>query len=93
MIAKASEGEYTNAVKFTPSPPRASERQVNGTHYKNLAIQPSDYIVGNDLGWFEGNAVKYITRHRAKGGKQDILKAIHYLELLLEREYPNEDQS
>lgn len=71
-----------------PKVPKASEKQVNGTHYKDLAIQPSDYIVGNDLGWYEGNAVKYITRHRAKGGKQDVLKAIHYLELLLEREYP-----
>lgn len=71
-----------------PKPTKASQKQVNGTHYKDLAIQPSDYIVGNDLGWFEGNAVKYITRHRTKGGKQDILKAIHYLELLLEREYP-----
>ena len=65
-------------------------RQVGGSHYKDCAIQPSDYIVANDLGWYEGNAVKYITRHKKKGGRESILKAIHYLELLLEREYPNE---
>jgi len=65
----------------------ASLRQVGGTHYKDCKIQPTEYIVANELGWCEGNAVKYITRHRKKGGKESILKAIHYLELLLEMEY------
>lgn len=60
------------------------EKQVGGSHYKDMAIQPSEYIVKNGLGWYEGNAVKYISRHHSKGGKEDIKKAIHYLELLLE---------
>lgn len=60
------------------------DKQVGGDHYKTLAIQPGDYIVKNGLGWYEGNAIKYVTRHRVKGQKQDIEKAIHYLELLLE---------
>ena len=65
----------------------AKDRQVNGDHYKNLAIQPGEYIYKNGLGWHEGNAIKYITRHKIKGGKIDIEKAIHYLQLLLEIEY------
>ena len=61
-----------------------SEKQVGGSHYKDMPIQPSEYITKNGLGWYEGNAIKYITRYKTKGGKQDIEKAIHYLELLLE---------
>lgn len=67
---------------------QATDRQVGGDHYKDCGIQPTQYITANNLGWCEGNAVKYITRHRLKNqGKQDIEKAIHYLELLLELEY------
>lgn len=65
----------------------ASKRQINGAHYRDCAIQPSEYIYRNKLGWCEGNAVKYITRHARKNGRQDIEKAIHYLELLLEWQY------
>jgi len=53
-----------------------------------MAIQPSAYIMKNGLSWCEGHAIKYITRHKLKGGRVDIEKAIHYLELLLELEYP-----
>ena len=60
------------------------DKQIGGEHYKNMKIQPSEFIVANELGWYEGNAVKYICRHRQKGGKQDLEKAIHYLELALE---------
>lgn len=62
-------------------------KQVSGTHYKDCGIQPIEYIHANGLNYFEGNAVKYITRHRKKNGKADIEKAIHYLELMLELEY------
>lgn len=68
-------------------PYNATDTQVGGDHYKLNVIQPIDYIMDNELGWCEGNAVKYITRHRNKNGAQDIHKAIHYLNLLLEREY------
>lgn len=63
---------------------KASERQVGGDHYKDMPIQPYEYIVKNNLGWHEGNAIKRISRWREKGGIEDILKAIHELELLLE---------
>jgi hypothetical protein len=61
--------------------------QKNGNHYKDMPIQPSQFIYTMRLNWFEGNAVKYICRHKMKGGKIDIEKAIHYLQLLLEEEY------
>ena len=66
---------------------KASEHQVGGGHYKDMPIQPSEFIHRNGLNWCEGSAIKYICRHRLKGGKEDIQKAIHYLELLLEWEY------
>jgi len=63
---------------------KASDDQVGGSHYKELAIQPSHYIVRNDLGWYEGNIVKYVTRHKQKGQVEDIKKVIHYAQLILE---------
>lgn len=71
-------------------PTSALDKQVSGNHYKDCGIQPIEYIHANNLNYFEGNAVKYITRHRKKNGKADIEKAIHYLELLLEMEYKGE---
>jgi hypothetical protein len=66
---------------------RASQKQVGGDHYKTMPIQPGEFIVANGIGWYEGNAIKYICRHSRKNGAQDIDKAIHYLELVKEREY------
>lgn len=63
--------------------------QVGGHHYKNCSIQPIEYIHANRLGYCEGNVVKYVTRHKTKHGRQDIEKAIHYLQLLLDMEYPD----
>ena len=86
-IARGYEtGEYSHPTRGIASM-SASETQVGGGHYKDLAIQPSEFIHRNRLGWCEGNAIKYVTRHREKNGRQDIEKAIHYLELLLEWEY------
>lgn len=62
----------------------ANEIQVAGSHYKTKAIQPWDYIAANELGYFEGNIVKYVSRWRDKGGVQDLRKAQHYLEKLIE---------
>ena len=63
------------------------EKQVGGKHYKNFRIQPAEFINENKLLFAEGNAIKYICRHSAKGKEQDIRKAIHYLEMILERDY------
>jgi hypothetical protein len=64
----------------------ASEKQVGGDHYRSMAIQPSEFIHRNKLGWHEGNAIKYLCRWRAKGGIKDLEKAIHYIELLIQIE-------
>ena len=62
--------------------------QVGGNHYKDCGIQPVDYIFKNNLDYFEGNVVKYITRHRKKGeGRKDVEKAIHYAQMILELYY------
>jgi hypothetical protein len=68
----------------------ALDKQVSGSHYKDKGIQPIVYIHANDLGFCEGNVVKYVTRHKSKNGAADIRKAIHYLELLLELEYKDD---
>jgi hypothetical protein len=62
-------------------------KQVGGNHYASMAIQPVEFIVANELGFLEGNIVKYVCRHHAKNGAEDIKKAIHYCELLLQTKY------
>ena len=63
------------------------EKQVGGKHYKNMKIQPAEFINENKLLFAEGNAIKYICRHTIKGKQADVRKAIHYLEMILERDY------
>ena len=60
--------------------------QVGGAHYHSKAIQPIEYIMANGLDFCEGNVVKYVTRHAAKGGLDDLEKARHYLDKLIEVE-------
>ena len=64
----------------------ALEVQVGGSHYKDKAIQPVEYIHANHLGFCEGNVVKYVSRWRQKNGIADLEKARHYLDLLIELE-------
>ena len=78
--------ENLSAQRSTPMQ-NARDKQIGGAHYKDMVIQPFDFIHSNGLGWCEGNAVKYICRHASKNGEQDLDKAIHYLELLKELEY------
>ena len=65
----------------------AYKKQVGGSHYRDMKIQPSQFINENKLLFAEGSAIKYICRHAAKGKEQDIHKAIHYLEMIIERDY------
>jgi len=62
----------------------AKSVQVGGSHYKDMPCQPVNFITCNNLGFCEGNAIKYICRYKKKGGVQDLDKAIHYLQLLKE---------
>jgi hypothetical protein len=64
----------------------ANEIQVAGTHYKSQAIQPWDYIISNEIPYMEGNVIKYVSRWRDKGGLDDLRKAQHYLQKLIEVE-------
>lgn len=64
----------------------ANDTQVAGTHYRDKEIQPWDYIALNGIGYLEGCAIKYLTRWKEKGGVQDLHKARHYVEKLIELE-------
>jgi hypothetical protein len=63
-----------------------NKNQVAGQHYKQLAIQPWDYIIANDIGYMEGSVIKYISRWRNKNGLEDLYKARHFLNKLIETE-------
>ncbi len=72
---------------MSEAPKPAKTEQVGGDHYKTLTIQPAEFIHKNKIGYLEGNVIKYIVRHRQKGKRDDVLKAIHYCQLLLDMEY------
>ncbi len=65
----------------------ALDIQAGGNHYKDCAIQPIEFIHANGLDFFQGNIVKYATRHKAKNGAEDLRKVIHYAQLALELQY------
>lgn len=65
---------------------RASDKQISGSHYKKYPIQPYHYCFVNKLNNLQSEAISYITRYKDKGGKQDLEKAIHTIELLIEAE-------
>ena len=67
--------------------PSALDVQEGGNHYKDCPIQPVEYIHANGIGYFEGNVIKYVTRWRAKGGVEDLKKARHYIDMLIEFEW------
>ena len=78
--------KYAATTDATPAPAPAltpNQIQIGGEHYKKMDIQPWDAIHSWDLGFFSGNAVKYIARHRDKGGVEDLKKARHYLDKLI----------
>ena len=63
------------------------KKQVGGKHYIKYKIQPSQFVVENELLYPEGCVIKYILRHRLKGKKEDLKKAIHFIEMIMERDY------
>ena len=68
------------------------KKQIGGSHYLKMKIQPSEFANKNNLPFAEGNAIKYICRHKYKGGKEDLKKAKHYIEMIEERDYQTEKQ-
>ena len=65
------------------------DKQIGGAHYLKFKIQPSEFANKNNLKFAEGNAIKYICRHADKGGKQDLFKDKHYIDMIIERDYPD----
>ena len=65
--------------------------QVGGGHYKTMVIQPIEFIMRNDLNFCQGNIIKYICRYKDKNGIEDLKKAIHYINLLMQLEYNYEE--
>lgn len=72
---------------------KPSEQQVGGDHYRSFPIQPHYFCHINKLGALESNVVKYVCRHNAKNGKADLLKARHYIDLLLEWQYQHTEET
>jgi len=62
-------------------------KQIGGTHYRKMKIQPSKFVIENKLLFPEGNVIKYICRHPYKGGKEDLEKAKHFIDMIIERDY------
>lgn len=81
VVGTHHDGKLDNGIQ------NALDRQAGGQHYKHLPIQPIEYCQKNRLGYCESNVIKYVTRHKDKNGREDIEKAIHMLELLLELDY------
>jgi hypothetical protein len=63
---------------------KALDVQVGGNHYKDKGIQPVQYCMANNIGFMEGSVIKYVTRWRDKGGVDDLRKARHFLDMLIE---------
>ena len=68
------------------------KKQVGGKHYIKYKIQPSKFVVENKLLYPEGSVIKYILRHQDKGGKQDLEKAKHFIDMIIERDYEEEQE-
>ena len=68
------------------------DTQVGGNHYQTMKIQPAEFINKNEMKFAEGNAIKYICRHVNKGGLQDLQKAKHYIDMIIERDYADESK-
>lgn len=73
------------AVKGVDPANSAFSRQVGGNHYAGMKIQPTEFILANELGFAEGNVVKYVCRYKLKNGLEDLKKARHYIDMLIEQ--------
>ena len=68
------------------------KRQVGGNHYAKYKMQPSKFVTENKLLYPEGCVIKYIVRHQDKGGKEDLEKAKHMIDMIIERDYEEEKE-
>lgn len=68
----------------------AMDVQVGGNHYKDMKIQPIEFTMKNNLNFCQGNIIKYVTRYKHKNGIEDLKKAKHYIDLLIQLEFGGE---
>ena len=64
------------------------KKQIGGDHYQSMEIQPSEFINKNNLPFAEGNAIKYLCRHKQKGQRKDLEKTMHFRHIKIDRDYP-----
>lgn len=86
---KADGGLKDNRKDLRGSSPLPKSMQVGGDHYSKMKIQPIDFITANGIGYIEGNIIKYVCRYKSKNGVEDLKKAQHYLQMLIEQEEKN----
>lgn len=79
-------GDVWELVTELPSPLSALSTQVGGSHYKDFKIQPVEFIHKNGIGFIEGCCIKYLCRWRSKNGVEDLKKAKHFIDMLIEME-------
>lgn len=91
--ADSSSVTEINQQKLQRGSVTALDHQVGGDHYKKLKIQPVEFIMANDIGYMEGNVIKYVVRHKDKGGIADLEKAMHYLQMLIEQERKQQEEN
>lgn len=79
-------GEACTPFVKKPKPQKALDLQEGGSHYKDMPIQPIEYILANNIPFAEGNVIKYVSRWKKKNGVADLKKARHMLDVLIENE-------
>ena len=82
--------KYTEMMNYLSTSPY--QKQIGGEHYLKYKIQPSEFVVENKLLYPEGNVIKYILRHSDKGGKEDLEKAKHFIDMIIKRDYRDEKE-
>jgi len=74
-------------LRFADLSDKADAKQIGGDHYKGYKIQPVEFIHANNIPFLEANVIKYVMRHKDKNGLEDLQKAKHYIDLLIQLEY------
>ena len=86
-VQKVLRDESDKKIALDDTKKNALDVQIAGNHYKNFVIQPVEFCQKNKLGFCESSVIKYISRHKNKNGKEDLKKAKHFIDLLLDLEY------
>ena len=86
MDINREDTQYRGSKIFDESWDDPLTAQVGGDHYKNLVIQPVEYITANNLSYLQGSVIKYVTRYQNKNGIEDLQKAIHFVKMMIQEE-------